>query len=199
MLQNSIDTDCPTYEEILALYPDRSNRIISGDFEYVDGYLQRTEGMAKSNHFEYYRYHNNNHFDRQLNQNNTGVITWIDPPGDIRTRIKLITIEPSLPEYTIRGVSFNSTNHNSIFTGHDRWIDDYCRNITISATDWIFLLGDTLHLVNNDCDEKYSSYNHIKELKRQKTEMDITTSYKYQLEQWIEQTKQKCKEICFEY
>lgn len=200
MLQNNIETDCPTYEQILAIHPDHSNKVISGDFEYVDGYLQRTQGMAKNNHFEYYKYHNT-FIDSSLKTGNTSILTWVDPPGDIREKIRLITIEPSLPEYKINGISSEISHNgtNLIITGHNRWIADDCQSITISAEDWIFLLGDTIHMANHNCDEEYSSFNHIRELKLQKTEMDISTSYKYKLEKWIEESKNNCVTLCRQY
>ena len=185
MLKNNITTTCPTYEELLTVYPDTSNKIISGDFEFKDGLYQRNMGMAKSNHVEFYKY-------------NTETVMWIDPPSDIMARTQMIIIEPTLPEYKITGVSGTIIN-GTLSTGHDRWINPNCSEIVVSSTDWLLLVGDTLNLLNHDCDMEYSNYNHIKEKVFEKTEMDITTSYKYQLAQWVDQAKKDCLTLCREY
>ena len=185
MISNNYTTTCPTYDELGAIFPDSTNKVISGGFEYSDGIYQRVSGMAKTNHFEYYRYHE-------------GTTLWIDPPGDIRGKIQLITIEPSLPEYKITGVSYNVIN-GTIQTGHDRYVNPNCSEIIISSENWLFLVGDTMNLLNHDCDMSHSNFDHIKQKVLDKTDMDIITSYKYKLDKWIAESKDRCREKCFEY
>ena len=51
MIKNNFTTDCPTYDEILVLFPDNTNQDISGKFVYKDGYLQR-DTTKYINHFK---------------------------------------------------------------------------------------------------------------------------------------------------
>jgi hypothetical protein len=183
MLQNNLDTNCPTYEELNALFPDTSYQAVSGQLEYIDGMYQR-DTETKRGHWGFYRFHE------------TSTI-WIDPPGDIRDKINLIIIEPRLPEYKISGVSHIMSN-NTITLGHDRYIDN-CKTATLSATNWVFLVGDTMRYLQNNCDPKFTTFDHIKTKIFEKTEMDISTSYKWQLDNWIAQVKQDCKTLCKEY
>ena len=186
MLQNNLDSDCPTYEQLLLLFQDTSNPNISGGFVQDDnGFLHR-ENTSLKNHFEFYRYHS------------TDFIVWIDPPGDIQDRIQLITIEPSLPEFKIQSVSHKYQN-NTIQTGFDRWVNDSCDKATISAENWLFLAGDTVRLMQHGCNHDYSYFDNVKTIEFKKTIFDITTSYKWQLDNWISESLEKCKGLCFEY
>lgn len=190
MHKNNIETDCPNYEELMVLFPDTSNREISGDFVYDEDtdFLHRNDSQL-DRHFEYYRYYS---------YDDSPSIVWIDPPGNIRDKISLITIQPTLPEYKIPGSS-NVMVFNTIYTGQDRWIDTKCKSATLTAENWIALLGDTMRVFKNGCDYSYSHFNDVKTTVFEKTPIDITTSYKYQLEKWIAETKIKCKGLCFEY
>lgn len=183
MIQNDIPTECPTYEEIMALHPDTSNHKVSGDFEFINGMLQR--GKAPYNdHIGWYEFE-----EKRI---------WIDPPGDIRDKIMIITIENNLGDYLIKGKSYHVTNQ-TITMGHERYVDAECYNASISADNWVFLLGDTIRYMDNRCNEEYTTFDHIKKVTLEKTFQDITTSYKYKLEKWIEESKKSCKELCFQY
>jgi len=122
--------------------------------------------------------------------------TWIDPPGNIRDKIDLIIIEPRLPEYKLPGLQ--KVVNYEILTGHNRHIDN-CRTATITAEDWLFLIGDTMRYMKNDCNPNYTTFDHIKKTTLAHTFMDISTSYKWQLDNWIAQVKQDCKTLCKEY
>jgi hypothetical protein len=183
MIQNNIDSDCPTYEEILLLFPDTSRQEISGGFiEDDNGFYHREQTKFKS-HFGFYTYEPNT--------------IWVDPPGDITGKIATIFIEPSLNDYLIKGS--HSMSNNTITMGHSRWVDDKCYRATISAEDWIFLIGDTIQYLDHSCDEKFTNFDHLKTISFEKSYQDITTSYKYQFDKWIELSKVKCRERCFEY
>src|SRR3990172_7744127 len=54
MLKNNLTTTCPTYEDIITLFPDTSNKFVSGDFGYYNGLYQRLPTKLH-NSFEYYR------------------------------------------------------------------------------------------------------------------------------------------------
>ena len=183
MLVNEI-TGCPSYEEILALHPDTTDQRVTGVFDYSDdGFYERQKGQYGKNLWQYYVWHD-------------GVIMWVDPPGSMKDRIRLIIIEPSLPEYkTGQKVIDNKT----LALGHDRWHNPNCSKTVISAENWIFLLGDTINFVKNNCDENFTNFDPIKYLTWDEREFDITTTYKYKLDLWFEQAKQNCKELCREY
>lgn len=184
MIKNNLDSNCPTYEELNTIFPDTSNRQVSGDFVFKDGYFQRDITSMK-NHLNYYSFQ-----DR--------VVTWIDPPGDILNNIHVITIETSLPEYKIEKLS-HSLDHNTIYLGHDRHVDTRCNKASITATDWLFLTGDTMRFMSNDCDPKFTTFDHVKTVLQEKTEFDISTSYKWKLDSWLAEIKETCRGLCFEY
>ena len=182
MLKNNFETNCPSYEEIEALFPDTSNQDISGKLTYVDGFYSRDFTNYK-NHYNWYSY--------------SGAVTWIDPPGDIVGRIATITIESSLPEYKVK--ESQSLINNTLIVGHSRYVDDMCYRASITAEDWILLTGDTLQYLQKDCNPEFTNYNHLKSKTFEYTYHDITTSYKYQLDSWIEQVKKDCLGLCKEY
>src|SRR3990172_6828162 len=98
MIRNNISSNCPTYEDIITLFPDTSNQDVSGKFAYYNGVYQRgPEKLFDS--FEYYRF-----WDRP--------ILFVDPPMETSIRIKLITIRANLDEYLLRGEikSYNAGN-----------------------------------------------------------------------------------------
>src|SRR3990167_6063061 len=128
LIKAEMKTDCPTYEELLLIYPDTSNKRVSGDFVFKDNILQR-ENQNYQNHFNTYVFE-------------TTPITWIDPPGDIRDKIRMIIISPSLPIYKTSG-SMHKTDNTLVF-GKDRYVDSRCYNAIISAEKWLMLLGDTI-------------------------------------------------------
>lgn len=182
MISNNMSTVCPTYEELNALFPDTSNQQVSGKLEFINGMYQRGNDI-KNGHWGFYNFHEK-------------TTTWIDPPGDIRDKINLIIIEPRLPEYKIAGLQ--KMENNTIYVGHNRHVDS-CRTATITATDWLFLTGDTMRYLQNDCDPEFTTFSYLKKHVFQKTEMDISTSYKWQLDNWLEKVKNECKGICKEY
>lgn len=185
MIRHNITTVCPTYEEILVIFPDTSNQRISGAFGYSDDGVYERQPTKFKKHYNFYEFE-------------TEKILWIDPPGDLRFRstVKMITIEPSLPEYkTLQ----RSIDEQVLEIGHGRWNDTQCKNITMGAEDWLFLLGDTLQYVNNKCNPAYTNFDNTKELYFKGQEYDNTTSYKYKLDKYIAEAKERCKTLCFEY
>lgn len=175
MIKNNITSTCPTYEEILVLFPDNTVQEISGKFIFKDGFLQRDHTNYK-NHFRFYTY-----------QPNT---IWIDPPGDIVGRIATITIEPSLPEYLLKPLEMKN---NTQYTAHSRWVDAKCYRSTITATDWVFLTGDTISYMMHNCDPAFTNFNNIKEKYLGSLPQDIVTSNKYKLDQMVKLAKEKYK------
>ena len=183
MIRNNISSNCPTYEDIITLFPDTSKQDVSGKFSYYNGFYQR--GPTKFiDSFEYYRF-----WDRP--------ILFVDPPVETATRIKLIEIKANLDQYLLRGgtQSYNPTDH-SLTMGIGRYIDS-CRLAYVDAAQWIFLVGDTLNHMNNGCSADSTKFNSTITTRLGKVQHDITTSYKWKLEQWQETMIEKCgKKVC---
>ena len=184
MIKNNITTDCPTYEEIMILYPDTSNKKILGDFGYKNGIYQRLTSDFK-NAEGYYKYGYEG-------------LMFIDPPAKLWPKLNLITISPSLDNYLLpKNKSYNSENH-TLTMGHGRFVDS-CRIAYIDGNNWLFLLGDTIQYLKNNCDPSSTAYDSTTTTYLKRVTHDITTSYKYKLDKWIKESKEKCKQKCFEY
>jgi len=183
MLKNNITSDCPTYEDIITLFPDTSKQDVSGKFEYYNGFYQR--GPTKFiNSFEYYRT-----WDRP--------ILFIDPPVETASRIKLIEIRANLDQYLLRGEkeSYDPIEH-SLTLGKNRYIDS-CRLAYVDAAQWIFLVGDSIFHMNNGCSADSTKFNSTITTRLGKITHDITTSYKYKLEQFQKAALEQCgKKVC---
>lgn len=176
-------TDCPSYEQLLTVFPDNTIPEVSGGFSVINGVWQR-ERPPMDNPDRYYWY-------------KTEPILWLDPPGKILSKIHLITIETSLPEYKTKD-SIKMDDYDISF-GKDRYIDLSCTNARITAKNWLFLTGDSMQLLKHNCDPKFTNFNSTKIITFEKSYQDITTSYKYKLDNWIKESKIKCRERCNEY
>src|SRR3990172_7302299 len=178
MIINNISSNCPTYEDIITLFPDTSNQDVSGKFSYYNGFYQR--GPTKFiNSFEYYRFGNH-------------TILFIDPPVETRARIHMIEIKANLDTYLMRGnnASYNPADH-SLTLGVGRYIDS-CRVAYVASDNWISLVGDTIYHMGNDCSPDSTQFNSTITTKLGKVQHDITTSYKYKLEKWQKEMVLKC-------
>ena len=179
MLKNNIPTDCPTYEQIMILFPDTTLPDVSGKFVEKDGMLQR-DVPPMVNSWRYYGQFTNES------------VLWIDPPGDVRKKIKMIVIEPSLPEYKIQGESTKLDDYTLTF-GKDRSQNINCSEIKITAENWVFLLGDSINYIKHNCDKLYTSFDHTINLKLAKSYQDISTSYKWFYDNWVKTNMEDCK------
>jgi hypothetical protein len=178
MLTNNITTNCPTYDEIMMLFPDTTNRNMVGEFENINGITQRGKPNLK-NPIEFYRYSTEN-------------ILWIDPPGDVRNKIKMIYIEASLPEYKIGANSTKMDDYNISF-GKDRYINPNCSESKITAKDWVYLTGDTINVLKHKCDLSVSAFSGIVTMNFAKSYQDISTSFKYIHDKWVKESLIACK------
>lgn len=182
MIQNNMSSPCPTYDTIMGLYSDTSDKKMSGSFEWIDGMVQRNNKHIYK-HYEFYRQDNK-------------VVNWIDPPSDTMTRIKLIEIRHMLPDYKIANSSKmildNSTGTFYRFMGTERYVSENCMYAVISADNWIYKLADTINYLHSGCDSNSTKIQSIKQIAKQKTEFDISTSRDYQHKKWIEQIKLNC-------
>ncbi len=166
-------SNCPTYESIMAVYPDSSNRLVSGDFDYKDNQLQRMP-TKYNNHYELYLY----------SEKST---MWIDPPGDIRDRINMIQIESSLPIYKLEGETL--INETIV---HGQYVHiKKCRIATIDSSKWLEVTGLVIQFMKNDC-EGDSYINDKKIMDYKKTIFDITTTNKWLHEAWLKHVTENC-------
>ena len=178
MLTNNLTTNCPTYDEIMMLFPDTTDRHMVGEFENINGITQRGKPNLSSP-IEFYRYSTEN-------------ILWIDPPGDVRKKIKMIYIEASLPEYKIGANSTKMDDYNISF-GKDRYINPNCSESKITAKNWVYLTGDTINVLKHKCDLSVSAFSGIVTINFVKSYQDISTSFKYIHDKWVKESLIACK------
>ena len=173
-------SDCPSYGEIAWLYPDTSNQQISG--KVVEGIREPTPNYF---HYKWYLYQ----------PENRGY-WWIDPPADMMSRIKLITIQP-LTIWKSDASHKMMSNDTRVTWEHTRWVDSKCRNAVIDVDNWFATLGDTIMFLHNDCDPKYTNI---------KTNMTIWYNYtapiqkeihkEYMHQKWLLEAQESCLEKC---
>lgn len=178
MLQNELETDCPTYDEILVLFPDTTNQNVVGGFKSIDGITQR--GLPNVIHPERFYTHA------------TESILWVDPPNDVRKKLIMIEINPSLPIYKTGKESLIMDDYSVSF-GKDRYVNFNCSESKITAENWVFLTGDSLNLMKHNCDPIFTSFNSTVSLKFEKSYQDLSTSAKYKLDQFIKESLEKYK------
>ena len=176
LIKAQMKTGCPDYEDIMLLFPDTSNKRLSGDFIFKDGMLQRDQ-PAYQKHLNAYTYE--------------APMLWVDPPNDVRDRIKMIVIAPSLPLYKVTG-SHQKQNNTLVF-GTDRYVDSRCYNSMISAEKWLFLLGDTIQYLQSGC--KTTNFDSIIKIWQKPIDHDPKSSSWYKYKQWLENAKLKSKNI----
>ena len=179
MLSNNITTNCPSYEEIMVLFPDTTNQNALGEFQEIDGIIQR--GKPNLLHPERY-------YDRS-----DGSVMWIDPPNEVRKRIKMIYLEPSLPPYKTGEESLIMNDYNVSFQ-RDRYITPNCGEAKITAENWVFLLGDTMNFLKHNCDPAFTNFYHLKSKFFGASYQDVATSNKYKLDQVIKLAKEKYRQ-----
>ncbi len=170
MVKNGFESNCPSYKQLIQL--DSSNTDISGKFTTdSNGFFHRGDEPVQ-NSYKYY-------------WNDEQIRIFVDPPGDMASRIKMIYIQPNFDDYTVRSdrtvndsfetiqgnktltlgnqtkvITFdvrNQTDTFGIVVYHDRYIDR-CNQATINANNWLFLLPDTIHLMRNDCDRSFTQF-----------------------------------------
>ena len=182
MIKNNISSNCPTYEDIITLFPDTSNRKISGEFGYYNGFYQRLPTKFIDS-FEYYHFGDNN-------------ILFIDPPAQTAERIKLIEIKANLKEYKLPNNKSYDTKNHTLTLGVGRYISA-CQHAYIDSSNWTYLLGDTIFHMQHGCSEDSTTYVSKTTTQLNKTKHDISTSYKYKLAQWQKEMINKCgSKVC---
>ena len=170
MVSNGFESACPSYKQLVQI--DSSNTDISGKFTTDDNGFFHRGNEATPNSYKYY-------------WNDDQIRIFVDPPGNMADRIKMIYIQPNFDVYTINGdmtihdtfetiqgnrtltygnqtelITFdvrNQTDTFGIIQYHDRYIER-CNQATINADNWKFLLPDTIHLMRNGCDRDYTAF-----------------------------------------
>lgn len=182
MIRNNITSDCPTYEDIITLFPDTSNRVVTGDFKYHNGIYQRTPTKL-SDSFEFYRGFSDS-------------LIFVDPPHDYFKSIRLVEIKANLDAYKLPNAEAYNATANTLKVGYGRYVDS-CRLAYIDSGQWSYLLGDTISYLSSGCQSNSTTFDSVRIQTLQKTEHDITTSYKYKLAQWQNEMVKKCgKKVC---
>ncbi len=177
MHKHNVSSTCPTYEAIMALFPDTSDQDVSGKFIYKHNQLQReTPPMERS--YNYYAFEDKTHL-------------FIDPGYETSKSLGMITIYSSLPDYPIQ---FQVGDNKTLKIGTGRYIDN-CRNAVIDGKNWIFLVGDTIEYMRHDCEESYTLFKDTKVIQSSLSVVgafDITTSAKWLHDEFLKYVKENC-------
>ena len=204
MLKNSFETVCPTYKHLIQL--DSSNTDISGKFTTDDDGFFHRGPEAVPNSYKYY-------------WNDDQIRIFVDPPASMINRIKMIYIEPNFDTYTVPGdmtvhdefemltgnytksmgnqtelVQYEYRDQTAYFGTvlyHDRYIDR-CSEAVINANEWKKYMGDTIHLMRNNCDRTFTSFEERKVILPEYSVIDITTSPNWIYQQWLKHTEEFC-------
>jgi len=176
MLINDIP-GCPSYEELDVVFPDNTYYAL-GQLIPIDGIIQRGPPIY-AHPEQFYKY-------------SKETIIWLDPPEEVRKRIKVITIEPSLPPYKIGADSKKMDDYNIKF-GKDRYINANCSEIKITAKNWLFHTGDAMNLLKHNCDLSVSNFDATISYNFTKSWQDISTSAKYKHDKWVKESLINCK------
>lgn len=152
MIKNNLTSACPTYEEMISL--DGSD-YRSGSFKVIDGMFQRDKPLVQN--------------DQRLYDFEKEYKIILDPSGNLKGSIRMITIELNFGTYLTVG-DYDKTN-NTRTINHDLYVDN-CKNATISAETWLKTLPAVIHFMRNGCidqiynpqtiiHDKPTEYNHL--------------------------------------
>jgi len=178
MIKNNFTTSCPSIKELYDLGLDTSNQDITGKFSYYDGLFQR-EFPVLAFHFRYYDL---------IDEFNI----FIDPPNDMRDRIKTITIESNFDNYLLATDMIKQNNTRTIHK--DLWVNYGCTQATINANTWKITLPQVMEYLRHDCNEQFIKLESINTIFDNQTLTDISTSQKWKEDNWKEQVKQTHKQ-----
>lgn len=173
---NTLDNSpCPSYK---LLYDNKldTSKIQSGEFKVIDGIFKRKASNIK-NEEQLYAYEPYN--------------LILDPSYRMQLKTKTIYLVPSLDSYIPQDAKIKVNNTRTVFM--DRIIDDNCRIATLSSTNWKFTLADTIYLMRNNCDTKYTNMITKEIITDNSTEIDITTTSQYKYNQWLQDAIERSK------
>lgn len=125
----------------------------------------------------------------------------VDPPGNIIPRIKMIHIVSQLEEF--HGVGqyvvkeHNVTNdakptksvrvYSSV-----RFVDEHCKEATISSRNLLYVLRDTIDFMRSGCDPHNTMIKTTFEDIKPLTKHDLSTSYKAKDQKWRDYIIKEC-------
>ena len=166
---------CPTYEDLLTL--DSSNKEVSGDFSMYDGYFHREPSKFTNSH--------------QFYDTEDTIRIIVDPHQEISSRVKMITIEPSIGLYSD---AYDRKLDDGLRSLSKDRIIDKCYTASISADNWRLLLPDTIFTFRNGC----TSVNiiDVEKFTMPHTVIDKSTSPNIQHQEWLKEAKNSCKVKC---
>ncbi len=122
----------------------------------------------------------------------------IDPPASIMDRIRMVEIRSSFDEFHMQDERGYDNENHTINYQIGRFMDG-CKTAYIGSDSWIKYTGDSIYLLWKGCDPQYTNLGGFRSESINQTVHDITTSKKWQLDQWIKESLVKCREKCFEY
>ena len=193
---------------------DSSNTDISGDFiTDNDGFFHRRIPQVNNDCRAY-------DTDNQLR-------IFVDPSSHCQTRIKIIEILPNFETYTLNGLRYqneefeyvdfivnstfgnvtqskiiqiqNSTNTPGQILFHDRFIDESCKKAMINSEMWKILIPDTLRHMRQNCLPGTTNYDIKEFIPANNTDYNRNNSPAWKELERFEDSKIKCKLLCFEY
>ena len=131
--------------------------------------------------------------------NQTGGFHYlIDPPSQVAERIKMVEIRYSIEEFHIQGEGgYDDINH-TINYQVGRYLDG-CKTAYIGSGSWLKYTGDSIYLLSNECNLNYTYLGGFRSESINQTVHNIADSYKWQLDKWIKESREKCRLLCFEY
>lgn len=175
LLKAHIPTTCPSYDQIMLVFPDNTDQSKLGKFKLIDGTIQRDTPQLKNPQL-FYKFDKTERF-------------WVDPPHIVRVSIPMIYIETELPAYKIAG-SVHMANYTTPWK-QDRYENKTCREIKIGSENWQYMLGDSIIYLKSGC--KVTTFDNKFNITTIKSFQDITTSYKWNYDKWIKASMENCK------
>lgn len=169
---------CVNYSELI--YLDSSNKIVSGDFIKKDGDIRRDKSPMQ----ESWRWYDTDDKLRII----------VDPPNGMNDKIKMVTITNNLGVYFMPDDMVLSNNTRT--WNENRYVDN-CSTAIIDSTNWLELLPDTINYLRTGC--IITDFNSTRSEIIPLTEYDPRTSPNWLFTQWQNESKIKCKSLCFEY
>lgn len=177
LIKNNLPNDCPTYETLQQL--DTSLET-SGKFGFKDGYYQRLAPQ----YINSWRLYDHDTTPRLI----------VDPPPGMAERMRMITINPNFSVYFTEE---DQKLDNGIRTWHEGRYIDNCKQAFISSTDWLKVLPDTVAMLHNNC--THTSLEEIKQENMPFTDLPLGETRYWKDKVWLEESKERCKGLCFEY
>lgn len=180
-----ISSKCLNYKDIVNL--DNSNPVYAGKFTEKKGDLVRNCTSKQNNH--------------QWLQFEKNFTIMVDPCLKFQNQIQTISIVTKLDEYHILGqekvVEAKSTPDAKATMkvrtySKDRYVDSTCTHSIITAKNWKVILPDTVNYLRSGCNPNYTKISTIVLDVKQLATHDISTSYKWKLQEQYDYIKKNC-------